>query len=34
LVAVAAVGRFASLFDGLVREFFLDPEFRDIVQPS
>lgn len=32
LVAAAAIGRFASLFDGLVREFLFDPEFRDIVQ--
>jgi hypothetical protein len=31
LVAVAAISRFASLFEGLVREFIFDPEFRDIV---
>ncbi|MGH9245309.1 MAG: class I SAM-dependent methyltransferase [Acidimicrobiales bacterium] len=31
LVAVAAISRFASLFDGLVREFLFDPEFREIV---
>jgi SAM-dependent methyltransferase len=28
LVAVAAISRFASLFDGLAREFLFDPEFR------
>jgi ubiquinone/menaquinone biosynthesis C-methylase UbiE len=32
LVAVAAISRFASLFDGLAREFLFDPEFRDIVE--
>jgi ubiquinone/menaquinone biosynthesis C-methylase UbiE len=32
LVATAAISRFASLFDGLVREFLFEPEFRDIVQ--
>jgi ubiquinone/menaquinone biosynthesis C-methylase UbiE len=32
LVAVAAIGRFASLFDGLVRGFLFDPEFRKIVE--
>jgi SAM-dependent methyltransferase len=31
IVAVAAVNRFASLFDGLARGFLLDPEFRRIV---
>jgi ubiquinone/menaquinone biosynthesis C-methylase UbiE len=31
LVAVAAVNRFASLFDGLARGFLFDPEFRGIV---
>jgi SAM-dependent methyltransferase len=31
LVAVAAVSRFASLFDGLARGFLFDPEFRRIV---
>jgi len=30
-VAVAAVNRFASLFDGLARGFLFDPEFRGIV---
>ncbi|HXQ61564.1 MAG TPA: methyltransferase domain-containing protein [Acidimicrobiales bacterium] len=30
-VAVAAINRFASLFDGLARGFLLDPEFRRIV---
>jgi ubiquinone/menaquinone biosynthesis C-methylase UbiE len=32
LVAVAAISRFASLFDGLVREFLFEPEFREIVR--
>jgi len=32
VVAVAAISRFASVFDGLVREFLFEPEFRDIVQ--
>jgi ubiquinone/menaquinone biosynthesis C-methylase UbiE len=32
LVAVAAISRFASLFDGLVREFLFDQEFRAIVE--
>ena len=32
LVAVAAISRFASLFDGLARGYLFDPEFRDIVQ--
>jgi len=32
LVAVAAINRFASLFDGLVREFLFDPDFRMIVE--
>ena len=32
LVAVAAISRFASLFDGLQRDFLFDPEFRDIVE--
>jgi ubiquinone/menaquinone biosynthesis C-methylase UbiE len=32
VVAVAAISRFASLFDGLVREFLFDPEFREIVR--
>ena len=31
LVAVAAISRFASLFDGLARGFLFDPEFRPIV---
>jgi ubiquinone/menaquinone biosynthesis C-methylase UbiE len=31
LVAVSAISRFASLFDGLVREFLFEPEFRGIV---
>lgn len=31
LVAVAAISRFASLFDGMVREFLFDPEFQEIV---
>jgi SAM-dependent methyltransferase len=30
LVAVAAISRFASLFDGLAREFLFDPEFRAV----
>ena len=32
LVAVAAINRFASLFDGLVREFLFDRAFREIVR--
>jgi ubiquinone/menaquinone biosynthesis C-methylase UbiE len=32
LVAVAAISRFASLFDGLTREFLFDPEFREVVR--
>lgn len=32
VVAVAAISRFASLFDGLVREYIFDPEFREIVR--
>ena len=32
LVAVAGISRFASLFDGLVREFLFDDAFRAIVQ--
>ena len=32
LVAAAAISRFASLFDGLVRGFLFDAEFRDVVQ--
>ena len=32
LVAIAAISRYASLFDGLAREFLFEPEFRDIVQ--
>jgi ubiquinone/menaquinone biosynthesis C-methylase UbiE len=32
VVAVAAISRFASLFDGLVREYLFDPEFREIVR--
>jgi SAM-dependent methyltransferase len=32
VVFVAAVSRFASLFDGLAREFLFDPEFRPIVE--
>ncbi len=31
LVAVAAVSRFASLFDGLARQFLFDPEFAAMV---
>jgi ubiquinone/menaquinone biosynthesis C-methylase UbiE len=31
LVAVAAVSRFASLFDGLARQFLFDPEFLSVV---
>ncbi len=31
-VAVAAISRFASLIDGLVREFLFEPEFRRIVR--
>jgi hypothetical protein len=31
-VAVAAINRFASLFDGLVREFLFDPDFRAITE--
>jgi ubiquinone/menaquinone biosynthesis C-methylase UbiE len=32
VVAVAAISRFASLIDGLVREFLFKPEFRRIVR--
>jgi SAM-dependent methyltransferase len=32
IVVAAAINRFASLFDGLVREFFFEPEFRDVVR--
>jgi ubiquinone/menaquinone biosynthesis C-methylase UbiE len=32
LVAVAAISRFASLFDGLARGFLFDPAFREIVR--
>jgi ubiquinone/menaquinone biosynthesis C-methylase UbiE len=32
LIAVAAISRFASLFDGLARGFLFDPDFRQIVQ--
>jgi ubiquinone/menaquinone biosynthesis C-methylase UbiE len=32
LVAVAAISRFASLIDGLVREFLFEPDFRRIVR--
>jgi len=32
VVVVAAISRFASLFDGLAREFLFDPEFRAIVE--
>lgn len=32
LVAVAAISRFASLFDGLVRQFLFDSEFRTIAE--
>ena len=32
IVAVAAISRFASLFDGLARGFLFDPEFRSIVE--
>jgi ubiquinone/menaquinone biosynthesis C-methylase UbiE len=31
VVAIAAISRFASLFDGLAREFIFEPEFREIV---
>ena len=31
LIAVAAISRFASLFDGLARGFLFDPDFRKIV---
>jgi SAM-dependent methyltransferase len=32
LIAVAAINRFASLFDGLARGFLFDPNFRAIVE--
>ena len=32
LIAVAAISRFASLFDGLARGFLFDHEFREIVE--
>ena len=32
VVFAAAISRFASLFDGLAREFLFDPEFRAIVE--
>src|ERR671911_685483 len=32
VVGVAAINRFASLFDGLVREFIFEPEFREVVE--
>jgi SAM-dependent methyltransferase len=32
VVAVAAISRFASLFDGLARGFLFDPDFRTIVR--
>lgn len=32
MVAVAAISRFASLFDGLAREFLFEPDFRDVVE--
>ena len=32
IVAVAAISRFASLFDGLARGYLFDPDFRTIVQ--
>jgi SAM-dependent methyltransferase len=32
LVAVAAISKFASLFDGLARGFLFDPDFRPIVE--
>jgi ubiquinone/menaquinone biosynthesis C-methylase UbiE len=32
VVAVAAISRFASLFDGLARGFLFDPEFQPIVE--
>lgn len=32
IVAVGAISRFASLFDGLARGFLFDPEFRSIVE--
>jgi SAM-dependent methyltransferase len=31
LVAVAAISRFASLFDGLARKFLFDPDFAEVV---
>src|SRR5437763_84105 len=32
IVAAAAISRFASLFDGLVRKFWFDPDFRAVVE--
>lgn len=32
VVAIAAISRFASLFDGLSRRFLFDPDFFDVVQ--
>jgi SAM-dependent methyltransferase len=32
IVAAAAISRFASLFDGLAREFLFEPDFRDVVE--
>lgn len=32
VITVAAISRFASLFDGLARGFLFDPEFRPIVE--
>jgi SAM-dependent methyltransferase len=32
IVAVAAISRFASLFDGLARELLFEPGFRDVVE--
>jgi ubiquinone/menaquinone biosynthesis C-methylase UbiE len=32
MIAIAAINRFASLFDGLSREFLFDPAFRRIVE--
>ena len=31
-MAAAAISRYASLFDGLVREFLFEPAFREIVR--
>src|SRR4029079_9566439 len=32
LIAVAAINRFASLFDGLAREFSFDDDFKRVVE--